>query len=46
MKTITEELRMIFAEWLLNLAFNIAPQGHTDGRKLKSKIAEYIHEVL
>jgi len=46
MKTIIRELRLILALMLLDLVFSIAPHNHTDGRKLKAKINEYIEDII
>jgi hypothetical protein len=35
------ELRMLFAEWLLALAFTVAP-GERDGYRLKMAVGAYI----
>jgi len=46
MRTAIRELRQLIAEMLLDLVFSIAPHNHTDGRKLKAKINEYIEDII
>jgi len=45
LKSLKEEIRIFLSEWLLSLAFDVAPETE-DGVKIKNHIGELFTKVL